>query len=127
MADRDSWWTTGQLVSSLGLSPVVLRTWDSRYGLGPARRASGGQRLYGPREWQRLRRMTSLEPAVVLLWSMTSYTADLPLLNEVGRLKIPACPAGPGWYSFRPRIGPIVNTLEDAMRTVFLHTRRVST
>ncbi|WET76823.1 MerR family transcriptional regulator [Amycolatopsis sp. QT-25] len=285
VADRRSWWTTGQLAVLLGVPPVVLRTWDNRHGLGPARRSGGGQRLYGPRDLQRLRRMTALvnqgmrageaarlvladevtvaearrradeiddaaakvdlaslanlldrllaahgpisawddvlapvlrrqgerrrdgdvayeaewalvgaiaaalerntprpvdslegapvvlaccraerhslplqvlnavlrearvpvvflgemvpaevvirtavrrEPVLVLLWSMTPYTADTPLLSELRRLKVPARATGPGWYPLSGNVGPVIDTLAAALRTVFVHTRRVN-
>lgn len=59
VTDRRSWWTTGQLAVLLNVPPAVLRTWDHRHGLGTAP-SDGVQRLYGPRELQRLRRMTAL-------------------------------------------------------------------
>ncbi|MGW3965056.1 MerR family transcriptional regulator [Amycolatopsis sp. NPDC005003] len=284
VTDRASWWTTGQVATALGVSPVVLRAWDSRYGLGPARRGPGGQRLYGPRELQRLRRMSALvnqgvragtaaglvlsealtpaqsrlraeeideaaaavdlpaltglldevlaghgtiaawvdvlapvlrrqgerwqagesafaaewalagaisaalerhvarvpppprerpvllaccaaerhplplqvlatvlrearipvvflgemvapdvvvrtavrlEPVLVLLWSMTPYTADAPLLAELARRNLPVRAAGPGWYPVGGRIGPVLNGLRVALAAVSAHAGRV--
>ncbi|MGW4528026.1 MerR family transcriptional regulator [Amycolatopsis sp. NPDC004378] len=282
-AERASWWTTGQIATAIGVSPVVLRAWDSRYGLGPARRGPGGQRLYGPRELQRLRRMSSLidqgirareaaglvlaeavtpagslsrveqldqaaaevdlpaladlldellfshgtivawtdvlapvlhrqgrrwqqgenafeaewafsvaitaaldrhqpplprrsegapvllaccgserhvlpfrilvavlreagipvvflgemvpgevvartaarlRPALVLLWSMTPYTADVPLLSELTRREFVVRAAGPGWYSAGGRVGPVVNGLHVALQLAAGRTGR---
>ncbi|WP_410590149.1 MerR family transcriptional regulator [Amycolatopsis sp. lyj-23] len=282
-ADRVSWWTTGQIATALDVSPVLLRAWDSRYGLGPARRGPGGHRLYGPRELQRLRRMHALvnqgvragtaaelvlaeavtpaqsrlwadeidqaaaaidlpalavllddlltghgttaawadvlapvlrrqgkrwqagenafaaewalagaisvalerhsarvsppprerpvllaccaterhplplqvlaavlrearipvvflgemvapgvvvrtavrlEPALVLLWSMTPYSADAPLVAELARRDLPVRAAGPGWYPVGGRIGPVLNGLGPALRAVSAHTGR---
>ncbi|MEU4521996.1 MerR family transcriptional regulator [Amycolatopsis sp. NPDC024027] len=283
VADRASWWTTGQIATALGVSPVLLRAWDSRYGLGPARRGPGGQRLYGPRELHRLRRMSvlvnqgiragtaaglvlseavtparsrlrageidhaaaavdlhalaglldellaghgtiaawtdvlapvlrrqgerwragesafaaewaltgavsaalerqaarasppprdrpvllaccaaerhslpmrvlatvlreagvpvvflgemvaagvvvrtavRLDPALVLLWSMTPYTADAPLLAELARRDVPVRAAGPGWHPVGGPAGPVVNGLPVALRVVSAHAGR---
>ncbi|MFI6088123.1 MerR family transcriptional regulator [Streptomyces sp. NPDC051218] len=38
--------TTGALARRLGVSPTTLRTWDRRYGLGPARRDPGHHRRW---------------------------------------------------------------------------------
>lgn len=281
--ERASWWTTGQVATALGVSPVLLRAWDSRYGLGPARRGPGGQRLYGPRELQRLRRVSvlvnqgvragtaaglvlseavtpawsrlradeidraaaavdvhalaglldellaghgtiaawgdvlapvlrrqgerwqagesafaaewalagavsaalerqvarlpppprerpvllaccaaerhplplrvlaavlreagvpvvflgemvapgvvvrtavRLDPALVLLWSMTPYTADGPLLAELARREVPVRAAGPGWYPVGGRVGPVLDELPAALRVVSSHVGR---
>ncbi|WP_410573064.1 MerR family transcriptional regulator [Amycolatopsis sp. cmx-4-61] len=284
VADRALWWTTGQIATALGVSPVLLRAWDSRYGLGPARRGPGGHRLYGPRELQRLRRMHALvnqgiragtaagmvlaeavtpaqsrlradeidqaavaldlpalavlldellaghgtlaawvdviapvlrrqgerwqtgerafaaewalagavsaalerhaarvrppphgrpvllaccaaerhplpfqvlaavlreagvpvvflgemvapdvvvrtavrlEPVLVLLWSMTPYSADAPLVAELARRDLPVRAAGPGWYPVGGRVGPVLNDLRAALRAVSAHAGRV--
>ncbi|WIX90661.1 MerR family transcriptional regulator [Amycolatopsis sp. DG1A-15b] len=281
--ERASWWTTGQIATALGVSPVLLRAWDSRYGLGPARRGPGGQRLYGPRELQRLRRMSvlvnqgvragtaaglvlseavtpawsrlradeidraaaavdlhalaglldellaghgtiaawvdvlapvlrrqgerwqagesafaaewalagavsaalerqvarlpppprdppvllaccaaerhplplqvlaavlreagvpvvflgemvapgvvvrtavRLDPALVLLWSMTPYTADAPLLAELACREVPVRAAGPGWYPVGGRVGPVLDGLPAALRVISSHVGR---
>ncbi|MEU1015197.1 cobalamin B12-binding domain-containing protein [Streptomyces sp. NPDC005898] len=42
--------TTGALARRLGVSPTTLRTWDRRYGLGPARRESGRHRRWSERD-----------------------------------------------------------------------------
>ncbi|MEU6390954.1 cobalamin B12-binding domain-containing protein [Streptomyces sp. NPDC046939] len=38
--------TTGALARRLGVAPTTLRTWDRRYGLGPAQRADGHHRRW---------------------------------------------------------------------------------
>ncbi|MGH3903535.1 MAG: MerR family transcriptional regulator [Pseudonocardiaceae bacterium] len=38
----------------LGVAPATLRTWDRRYGLGPAEHAPGAHRRYGPADIARL-------------------------------------------------------------------------
>ncbi|WP_405918024.1 MerR family transcriptional regulator [Streptomyces sp. NBC_00728] len=40
--------TTGFLARRLGVSPTTLRSWDRRYGLGPAVRADGRHRRWSP-------------------------------------------------------------------------------
>jgi DNA-binding transcriptional MerR regulator len=40
--------TTGQLARLLGVSPTTLRSWDRRYGFGPAARADGRHRRWSP-------------------------------------------------------------------------------
>ncbi|ANZ43213.1 hypothetical protein BBK82_33210 [Lentzea guizhouensis] len=44
----------------LGVSPVTLRTWDQRYGLGPSVRTRGGHRRYQDEDVEVLRRMVAL-------------------------------------------------------------------
>jgi DNA-binding transcriptional MerR regulator len=53
-------WTTGQVATALGVSPVTLRTWDARYGLGPTQRPSGRHRRYSDHDVQRLRTLQHL-------------------------------------------------------------------
>ncbi|KUO09868.1 MerR family transcriptional regulator [Streptomyces sp. DSM 15324] len=40
--------TTGSLARRLGVSPTTLRSWDRRYGLGPATRTTGRHRRWTP-------------------------------------------------------------------------------
>ncbi|MFI7387809.1 MerR family transcriptional regulator [Streptomyces sp. NPDC049813] len=42
--------TTGALARRLGVSPTTLRTWDRRYGLGPAERAAGHHRRWSAQD-----------------------------------------------------------------------------
>lgn len=42
--------TTGSLARRLGVSPTTLRSWDRRYGLGPATRAQGRHRRWTPED-----------------------------------------------------------------------------
>jgi MerR family transcriptional regulator, light-induced transcriptional regulator len=53
-------WTPGRVAALLGVSPITLRSWDSRYGLGPSTRAEGRQRRYSDADVGRLRRMRRL-------------------------------------------------------------------
>ncbi|MGW0535365.1 MerR family transcriptional regulator [Streptomyces sp. NPDC003032] len=55
--------TTGALARRLGVSPTTLRTWDRRYGLGPARREPGHHRRWSERDIavvEEMGRLTSL-------------------------------------------------------------------
>lgn len=59
--DRDQGlWTTGQVASALGVSPVTLRSWDARYGLGPTTRESGRHRRYSDTDVARLRTLNTM-------------------------------------------------------------------
>lgn len=42
--------TTGALARRLGVSPTTLRSWDRRYGIGPAVRADGRHRRWTPQD-----------------------------------------------------------------------------
>lgn len=48
------------VAAMLGVSPVTLRTWDQRYGLGPSVRTEGGHRRYLETDVEVLRRMVAL-------------------------------------------------------------------
>ncbi|GAA1959331.1 MerR family transcriptional regulator [Amycolatopsis minnesotensis] len=53
-------WTPGAVARLLDVSPVTLRSWDARYGLGPAVRRPGAQRRYSDLDIQRLQTMQNL-------------------------------------------------------------------
>lgn len=61
----DTGLTTGALARRLGVSPTTLRTWDRRYGLGPARRADGRHRRWTVRDVAMLETMCRLTSAGV--------------------------------------------------------------
>ncbi|WP_435837253.1 MerR family transcriptional regulator [Streptomyces asoensis] len=52
--------TTGSLARMLGVSPTTLRSWDRRYGLGPAVRAQGRQRRWSTRDVAMVKAMCQL-------------------------------------------------------------------
>ncbi|MFI1377070.1 MerR family transcriptional regulator [Streptomyces longwoodensis] len=52
--------TTGQLARLLGVSPTTLRSWDRRYGFGPASRADGRHRRWSPDDVAMAREMCRL-------------------------------------------------------------------
>ena len=49
--------TMSSVSDELGVSPSTLRTWERRYGLGPAQREAGERRRYQPEDVDRLRVM----------------------------------------------------------------------
>ncbi|MEU6540343.1 MerR family transcriptional regulator [Streptomyces sp. NPDC047000] len=57
--------TTGALSRRLGVSPTTVRSWDRRYGLGPAERADGRHRRWSPRDIAVLEEMCRLTAAGV--------------------------------------------------------------
>lgn len=57
--------TTGTVARRLGVSPTTLRSWDRRYGLGPARRSDGRHRRWTPGDVVMLETMCRLTSAGV--------------------------------------------------------------
>jgi DNA-binding transcriptional MerR regulator len=55
--------TTGALARRLGVSPTTLRSWDRRYGIGPAVRADGRHRRWTPGDVAVLEAMCRLTSA----------------------------------------------------------------
>ncbi|MEU3844290.1 MerR family transcriptional regulator [Streptomyces sp. NPDC028635] len=55
--------TTGALARRLGVSPTTLRSWDRRYGLGPALHAQGRHRRWAPRDIAMVEEMCRLTAA----------------------------------------------------------------
>ncbi|GAA3127197.1 MerR family transcriptional regulator [Streptomyces echinatus] len=52
--------TTGALARRLGVSPTTLRSWDRRYGIGPAARTGGRHRRWAPEDVTTLETMCRL-------------------------------------------------------------------
>ncbi|WP_157870371.1 MerR family transcriptional regulator, partial [Streptomyces ossamyceticus] len=52
--------TTGVLARRLGISPTTLRSWDRRYGLGPATRVEGRHRRWTAEDVAMVREMCRL-------------------------------------------------------------------
>ncbi|MEU3555042.1 MerR family transcriptional regulator [Streptomyces fragilis] len=52
--------TTGEVARRLGVAPTTVRTWDRRYGLGPATRDGGRHRRWTAADLARLERMCAL-------------------------------------------------------------------
>ncbi|MFD5813827.1 MerR family transcriptional regulator [Streptomyces sp. NPDC127038] len=57
--------TTGALARRLGVSPTTLRSWDRRYGVGPAIRSGGRHRRWTPQDVAMLEEMCRLTSAGV--------------------------------------------------------------
>jgi DNA-binding transcriptional MerR regulator/methylmalonyl-CoA mutase cobalamin-binding subunit len=57
MEDRTSRYRIGQLAARAGVSPELLRAWESRYGLLAPERSAGGFRLYSREDERRVRLM----------------------------------------------------------------------
>ncbi|GHE73419.1 transcriptional regulator [Streptomyces longispororuber] len=52
--------TTGVLARRLGISPMTLRSWDRRYGIGPTARTQGGHRRWTAADVVTVQRMCRL-------------------------------------------------------------------
>lgn len=52
--------SAGDVARRLGVAVTTIRTWDRRYGLGPAERETGRHRRYQPSDVARLERMRQL-------------------------------------------------------------------
>lgn len=61
----DTGLTTGALARRLGVAPTTLRSWDRRYGIGPAVRADGRHRRWRPDDVAVLEAMCRLTSAGV--------------------------------------------------------------
>jgi MerR family transcriptional regulator, light-induced transcriptional regulator len=55
--------TTGAVARRLGVSPTTLRSWDRRYGLGPAHRSQGHHRRWSPQDVALVEEMCRLTAA----------------------------------------------------------------
>ncbi|MEQ0560174.1 MerR family transcriptional regulator [Amycolatopsis sp. NEAU-NG30] len=53
-------WAPGKVAELLGVSPVTLRSWSARYGIGPPARGAGRHRRYSDADVRRLQHMQRL-------------------------------------------------------------------
>ncbi|MFD0367044.1 MerR family transcriptional regulator [Streptomyces sp. NPDC059071] len=65
MSDTAHGITTGAVARRLGVSPTTVRSWDQRYGIGPAVRADGRHRRWSPEDIAMLDEMCRLTAAGV--------------------------------------------------------------
>ncbi|BBC29555.1 hypothetical protein SGFS_008490 [Streptomyces graminofaciens] len=85
--------TTGALARRLGVSPTTLRSWDRRYGIGPAVRPEGRHRRWTPQD------------ATVLETMCRLTSAGVPPA-EAARAAKEGAGAGAGPEADRPRRSP---------------------
>ncbi|MBN0043775.1 MerR family transcriptional regulator [Streptomyces actuosus] len=90
--------TTGAVARRLGVSPTTLRSWDRRYGIGPAVRDEGRHRRWSPGDvavLETLCRLTAegVPPAEAARVAKEAAAAPVP---PAPRQQSPAADAGPG-------------------------------
>jgi MerR family transcriptional regulator, light-induced transcriptional regulator len=83
--------TTGALARRLGVSPTTLRSWDRRYGIGPAVRTDGRHRRWTPQD-------------VAVLESMCRLTSTGVPPAEAARAAKESAATGPGGARVPPRV-----------------------
>ncbi|MFD5229125.1 MerR family transcriptional regulator [Streptomyces qaidamensis] len=82
--------TTGEVARRLGVAPTTVRTWDRRYGLGPAVHTGGRHRRWTPGDVARLERMCALTAT-----GIPPAEAARTVLGEATQQPAPAAPAAP--------------------------------
>ncbi|MEU6289645.1 MerR family transcriptional regulator [Streptomyces sp. NPDC046988] len=75
--------TTGEVARRLGVAPTTVRSWDRRYGLGPAAHTGGRHRRWTAGDLARLERMcaltaTGLPPAEAARLALGEAAPDTP-------------------------------------------------
>ncbi|MER7955851.1 MerR family transcriptional regulator [Streptomyces sp. NPDC096030] len=113
--------TTGAVARRLGVSPTTVRSWDQRYGIGPAVRADGRHRRWSPADVAMLEEMCRLTasgvpPAEAAHAAKlvrpnaaeTDAVAFVPTLPEHAERPIPGTPAAQNLPTptRAPRAGP---------------------
>jgi DNA-binding transcriptional MerR regulator len=88
-ASRGGGLTTGEVARRLGVAPTTVRSWDSRYGLGPTARTGGRHRRWTAVDVARLERMCALTAT-----GLPPAEAARLALDEAGR-QAPAPQVGP--------------------------------
>ncbi|MEU9588505.1 MerR family transcriptional regulator [Streptomyces sp. NPDC048219] len=81
--------TTGEVARRLGVAPTTVRSWDRRYGLGPAARTGGRHRRWTAGDVARLERMcaltaTGLPPAEAARLALGGADTGAPLPPATG-------------------------------------------
>ncbi|MFC3452308.1 MerR family transcriptional regulator [Amycolatopsis speibonae] len=88
-------WTPGMVAEELGISPVTLRTWASRYGVGPSLRPDGRHRRYSDADLRKLQYMQRLigrgirprEAAAAVFSGADDVVPEVSLDRRVGELE----------------------------------------
>nr|BEK70881.1 MerR family transcriptional regulator [Kitasatospora purpeofusca] len=93
---------TGAVAQMLGVSPTTVRSWERRYGIGPARREAGHHRRWSPRDIAVLETMCHLTARGV----PPAEAARAALAGRDGQLRGTPAPArGPVLAAARPGAG----------------------
>ncbi|WP_225825411.1 MerR family transcriptional regulator [Streptomyces naphthomycinicus] len=91
--------TTGALARRLGVSPTTLRSWDRRYGIGPAARTDGRHRRWTPEDVTVLEAMCRLTasgvPPAEAARAARERSYPAPVRRPARETAAPAEPAGP--------------------------------
>ncbi|MET7362452.1 MerR family transcriptional regulator [Streptomyces sp. NPDC005562] len=79
----DAGLATGAVARRLGVAPTTLRSWERRYGIGPARREQGRHRRWSPEDVGRVEEMCRLTglgvpPAEAARLALTEAAATVP-------------------------------------------------
>jgi MerR family transcriptional regulator, light-induced transcriptional regulator len=94
--------TTGEVARRLGVAPTTVRSWDRRYGLGPAAHTGGRHRRWTAQDVALLERMcaltaTGLAPAEAARLVLDAPEPAPPTGGEgAARVPRPAAPGGKG-------------------------------
>ncbi|MFF0426594.1 MerR family transcriptional regulator [Streptomyces sp. NPDC004520] len=99
MSDTAHGITTGAVARRLGVSPTTVRSWDQRYGIGPAVRADGRHRRWSPADIAMLDEMCRLTasgvpPAEAARAARRARTSAEPAVPDATP-DAPAAPARP--------------------------------
>ncbi|MFE6919231.1 MerR family transcriptional regulator [Streptomyces rubiginosohelvolus] len=83
--------TTGEVARRLGVAPTTIRTWDRRYGIGPARHVGGRHRRWAASDVKLLERMcaltaTGMPPAEAALQVRTELRPPDVTTRDLGEL-----------------------------------------
>ncbi|WP_329624907.1 cobalamin B12-binding domain-containing protein [Streptomyces sp. NBC_01255] len=100
MTDLTHGVTTGAVARRLGVSPTTLRSWDQRYGIGPAVREDGRHRRWSPTDIALLEAMcrltTSGVPPAEAARVARARAGRRPLPSELPGVSVPARAPGSG-------------------------------
>jgi DNA-binding transcriptional MerR regulator len=76
---------TGEVARLLGVSPVTLRSWERRYGIGPAQRAEGHHRRWTAGDIARLEAMCALTAKGLPPAEAARAAVDQPLARDAAQ------------------------------------------